>query len=491
MTAANPLFPWTGLRFFQSVRGTDSSRLVNCTISYGAAGAAFANVYMTNCTVTIRNCRITNSRKEGIYCEGQPAYPTNFEENVITANAGYPVAIDCNYIGKIPATNNYTGNGGNGFKITGARLDNTATWANLGVPLVISSNIAIRGGQTLTLLPGIELQFEFDIGLTISNRAALVADGTLDTITFRNAPAKGTDPPFRWRGLVFMPGASSTSKLIHCVLRRGGSVGPGGDSRPGIVHVDSCTITITDCLIDSSYYNGVYFKGPGFANDFHRNTITGCWRWPLRVDAQNVHLLPVLPDDNVLTGNVDPLGVSYDAIKIGGSEITSSVTWPRLSVPYYRDFGADGSIGVLNNLVLTIQPGVTLLCAGGFGGLDIGDDSGPGRLKAEGTEADSIYFVRAPLDWTGSNWSGLMFQKQSATPSSLKYCVIDRAGNGQDPGTYPGSIHLKGSAPSITNCRISGSDKCGIYLEGSPLPKKEDLLLNNFFEGNNDGDVCP
>jgi len=100
-----------------------------------------------------------------------------------------------------------------------------------------------------------------------------------------------------------------------------------------------------------------------------------------------------------------------------------------------------GSINVPVNQTLTILPGTEFL-HNGYHTWTIN-----GKLIAQGTEIDSIRFVRQnPI--LSHRWGGIRFQS-SASLSTFEYCVID---NCQSSGIYTIYANLTISNSRISNC---------------------------------------
>ena len=92
----------------------------------------------------------------------------------------------------------------------------------------MQNSIRVRLNSTLTIDPGVELQFYPDTFLYVGYGSAgsLIAEGTDDeNIVFTSA--KATKAPGDWNGIYFMSDAGSSSKLFHTVVEYAG----GGELR--------------------------------------------------------------------------------------------------------------------------------------------------------------------------------------------------------------------------------------------------------------------
>ena len=94
---------------------------------------------------------------------------------------------------------------------------------------------------------------------------------------------------------------------------------------------------------------------------------------------------------------------------------------------------------------LTVRPGTTVDVTVHATDYELKVD---GKLTAEGTSTDSIYFRSTNNGTNPSEWYGIVFSSGSSDASSLKYCAIKNA-------FY--AVYVNGVDPSITNNTISYS----------------------------------
>jgi len=139
------------------------------------------------------------------------------------------------------------------------------------------------------------------------------------------------------------------------------------------------------------------------------------------------------------------------------------------------DFVVEGNCSITYGETLTIEPGTTFLFSGHYT-LNVF-----GQLNAEGTETDSIRFIRQfPTD--ECRHGGIRFLSGSSVNSTLRYCLIDNARNDEFPNYFGGGIYCSNIGMQISNCTISNSsaDKGGgLYGMNAPL-----AITDCLFEGN-------
>jgi hypothetical protein len=123
-------------------------------------------------------------------------------------------------------------------------------------------------------------------------------------------------------------------------------------------------------------------------------------------------------------------------------------------------FVVEGDCNVPTAETLTILPGTTLLFSGHYTFYVYG------QLIAEGTETDSIYFVRQyPTE--ECKHGGIRFQVGSSTDNRMSYCWVDYAFNPQFPTCFGGGIFCEGAGISIANCQVTNCKALfggGIYI---------------------------
>ena len=171
-------------------------------------------------------------------------------------------------------------------------------------------------------------------------------------------------------------------------------------------------------------------------------------------------------------------GLAYSQPHISGAQ--SGVLGPGTYI-------VDGSIQVQSGQSLTIQPGTEFLHTGSY------EWSIMGTLVAEGTETDSIKFLRQqPID--DHRWGGLRFQPGANPGSSVSYCVIEYCYHNYIY-YFGAGIYNEGVNMSITHCRLSNcesfADGGAIYCGNVRIEISDCLIINNQAtnEGNGGG-IC-
>lgn len=146
----------------------------------------------------------------------------------------------------------------------------SGTWTLAGSPYLIQGTIQIPNDSTLTIEPGISVNFQDTFKLKIQGR--LLAIGTIaDTITF-----SATDTTNGWRGIRFYytPATNDTSKFFYCKLQYGKATGVNPDNKGGAFYFYyfSKAIISNSCVSNcTANYRGagiyVYNSSPIISNN--------------------------------------------------------------------------------------------------------------------------------------------------------------------------------------------------------------------------------
>ena len=141
----------------------------------------------------------------------------------------------------------------NSTPVCGSLPGNT-TWSLTNSPYdVCGSGVTVPAGVTLTIDPGVSVQFAAAAGNKLNVQGALVANGTVtQTITLTGA----TTSPGSWGGISAVGTAILPARveLDYASLDYGGASGSYGAQ----VYADQAAITITHSLIRNSAGNGAY-----------------------------------------------------------------------------------------------------------------------------------------------------------------------------------------------------------------------------------------
>jgi hypothetical protein len=497
---------WGGIYFHDLAYDYDSNPATGCIMDYcdvawggypsgwgRGNGAILVEGLTTGPSIQISNCNVTNSSAFGILMGDGGMFATGSSGNTVSDCNSYPVGIDANEAGTLRA-GTYTGNTIDAIEIDSYySVDTTATWANPGVPYVITYSLYVEGASSpvLTIQPGTTLKFDSGCSLLVGYNytGTLIANGSSgQEITFTAnspSPTKGF-----WVGVCFdnlsldYVNPSTGCQMDYCnVEYAGGNSGWGeGD---GCILVegddpDGPAVKISNCNASNSAAFGILLGwGGSFAAGSTGNVITTCNSYAVGIDAHKAHTLAA----GTYTGN------TIDMIRIEPwYEVNTTCTWVNPGVPY--------EISGINSLrvegaaspTLTLSSGSTLIFNSGYG-LDVGyNDTG-------GLIANNVTFTGKAQ--TKGYWIGIVFENLLTT-GSLTNCTIEYGGYDSGYSGYSGGVDDDGNIiiidnargnTTITGCTIRHTTGYGIVSGWATTAT--DFTAGNTFTDCDDGNQSP
>ena len=153
----------------------------------------------------------------------------------------------------------------------------SGTWALTGSPYLIQGAIMIPNDSTLTIEPGVTVNFQGTYKLYVQGRIIAIGTAT-DTIIFTVANTTNG-----WRGIRFdnTPATNDTSKLYYCKLQYGKATGTSPDDKGGTFYFYNFSkVIIANCRISNctanSYGGGIFCSSssPTISNNTISNNTT-------------------------------------------------------------------------------------------------------------------------------------------------------------------------------------------------------------------------
>ena len=324
----------------------------------------------------------------------------------------------------------------------------TSDWTLGGSPYIVQGGINVPAGVTLTVEPGVIVEFYSGaVYLEVNSGGTLLANGTVaQPITFTSvltAPAPGA-----WYGLYQNGGFM---QLSNCFVDYSGSSNTG-------VYLNASSASLTHCAIRNTLGIGLYLTGDGIAPQLDSVTV-------LSSSAQAIYqnTLNMSPAYHNLT----LAGNNPDAVFIySGNATYSNVLDGSPAALNGAPIILNAEHSVYNSVALTITPGSQLRFTPGATGLVI---NGGGSLIAQGTPTLPITFTSNAANPQPGDWYFLYFY--SGSTGRLSHCDIAYTGYSLGYAMYMGTSDIH-----IAYCAIRNTLGIGLYLTGDGIAPQLDSV---------------
>ena len=291
------------------------------------------------------------------------------------------------------------------------------------------NGLSVNSPATLTVLPGVRVEFGAGTQLQVNQGAALKAVGTQAApITFT-----GIQPmPGFWGGVEYF--SNHVDNVLDFVTIEYG--GTAGSANLSLFSPDSPRVRISNTTLRNSAGYGFDFgNGGSTLETFENVTSTG--------NAQGAGLIAA-NDVGQLGSTNDFSGNTQDRIVvISNFGVTSDQTWFDLGTPYA--LGIDTSAPLNVDAHLTLAPGSTLVFHAGHQ-LNVREN---GTLTAVGTVSEPIRFMGK--SHVPGFWKGIQFTF-SNTNNELSFVTVEDGGGS---GNGNANVVMFGTTLSPQRLRLS------------------------------------
>ena len=313
-------------------------------------------------------------------------------------------------------------------------------------PYRVTAYVRVLDNVTLTIEPGVELRFNWNVGIDINGYLSAVGTAANPVIFTGSEETAGY-----WRAINIQNQGSA--RLEHCQVTYGGSLGNGiVKTGSGNLTMKNTTIANTngigliisantgEVLVEDSVFEsnveGLTLRDGGpvtvRSSLFKNNT-----RYGIILQAQDA---PPTDPSNSFSGNeLADIGV------LRGS-IPADLTWRPAGAP----IRIVGYVTVDEGATLTIEPGTRVKLNGNVG-LEIN-----GHLSAVGTSGNPIVFTRGEE----AVWRAINIQNQGS--ARLEHCQVTYGGSLGNGIVKTGSGNL-----TLKNTTVANTNGIGLIIQNS------------------------
>ncbi len=338
-----------------------------------------------------------------------------------------------------------------------------------GVDYIVEGNLDVKG-VTLTIEPGVVIQFTQNSSLRMLDFGAMKALGTsTNPILFTGAQAtKGF-----WKGLIFESTNNTDNQLEFCTVEYAGKAAAYGTTIYGAVLAGTffsnpVRLSLKNVTIQNNTNNGLYVDDQATLSSFDNCVLKGNDA-PIWAVEEGIAFVD---NDNTFTGN------TLDVVNWhfwGAGNISNTLNVNNLTVPYRLtgDVIQSNKGGTINfaagTKVQMAQNGLVLCYNGGI-------------INMNGTAAQPIIFEG--VQHTRGFWKGIT-SDGSGSNLTMKFVNVN---DGGDVGNATDAMIAQkySGAFSVSNCKMANFSNYGLsYVAKSTF--NADIETSNSCDGGGKG----
>src|SRR5690554_163209 len=467
---------WSGLYFYGS--NSPQNELDHVVLSHagsspwhgGAVSRGGIFVRGDDNRLHIRNTTFSQNAQAAIVAEGGNV-DFKLESSTFSKNEA-PLWVGANLLGDLSDLSFEQND--NSYIRTGLvveSVDDAQTWHAFDIPYHVSNTLTLN--TTLTLAPGVTIEFEQNTGVEISGEGRLSAVGTAeDMITLTGVEQQRGF----WAGLYYYQTRSSANVLDYVTLEYAGSTGwHGGTSIAGVyLRAEGVALSISNSVFRENAATAILADDDAVdlsvaSTSFEKNEL------PISTAANTISKLAA--DLDFSENDASYILINYDS---HGPTVSTNQTWNALAVPYR----VAKSITITGDL--TLSPGMTIEFQ-----QNAGIDVDGGTLAADASAGERINLIPADGETVDGYWKGIYFHKSLSSKNIIANADILYAGSSgwhggdaSQAGVYLRAGGGDDSKVAMSDVKIAGSGGYGISIDaGSSVDPCSDVTLEDNVKG--------